>query len=212
MPERQEPRELLRAAAAAHRPDRARMLARVERGIAAWPVRRRAGRPRIAGAVVLLVVALGTASLAAGWATGGAARPPDGPGPTVSTAAPGFGTRGTVVEGQGTPHGSRSEVTLRTGGPLTSLMIELRVAAGTGTRPTGAWRTLPASDFEQSCGFEDGYLVFRWRLRPGAEVPAGEHTFAGRYDHPPGRHDPSRDGYRVEAAGPGGERRAEGGF
>ncbi|RKN42445.1 hypothetical protein [Streptomyces hoynatensis] len=214
MPERQEPRELLREAAAAHRPDRARMLARVQRGIAARGRRRRAAAwPRIAGAAAALAATLGAASLAAGWVGGGAPEPVEAPGVTASAApAPGLGARGTVVDPEDNPHWSRSEVTLRTGGTLTSLTVELRVAAGEGTRPTGAWRTLPEADFDLSWTREDGFLVFRWRLRPGAEVPAGEHTFAGQYDHAPGRHDASRDGYRILAAGPGGERTAQGGF
>ncbi|MDT0344845.1 hypothetical protein [Streptomyces litchfieldiae] len=204
MADRPEVREMLRAAAAGHEPDRRRMLARVERAIAAAPARR-GGWLRVAGAAAALAVTLGAAALIAGWSGGG----PGGAGPAAAeTRLPSSG----VVDPGSNPHWSQSNITVETAEPLTSFTVELRVVTGEGVRPTGAWRTLPGNDFDLSVANEGGDLVFRWELRPGAEVPPGEHMFAGQFDHDLGARDPSGDRYRVTGSGPAGTVSASGGF
>ncbi|WP_159001249.1 hypothetical protein, partial [Streptomyces sp. SBT349] len=148
---------------------------------------------------------LWAASLAAGWAGGG-----DGEERRVAaeTRLPSSG----VVDPGSNPYWSQSNVTVETAEPLTSFTVELRVVAGEGIRPTGAWRTLPGDDFDLSVATERGDLVFRWSLRPGAEVPPGEHVFAGQYDHDRGPRAAERDRYRVEGEGPAGRVSARGGF
>ncbi|MDT0444834.1 hypothetical protein [Streptomyces johnsoniae] len=207
MGDRPDARELLRAAAAAHRPDRARMLARVERGTAREP-RRTAARLRVAAAAVGFAVTLALATLAVGWAGGGDGRPT---GPARPSAAERLASSGAVDAGSHA-YWSQSNVTVETREPLTSFAVEVRVVAEAGMRPTGGWRTLPGDDFDLSAANEDGDLVFRWELRPGAEVPPGEHVFAAQYDHDLGARGAGLDRYRVTGSGPSGPVAASGGF
>ncbi|RBM17042.1 hypothetical protein [Streptomyces sp. PT12] len=207
-------RRLLRAAADEHSPDRARMRARVARGMveeanaaeAARGRRPRRGRargwPRAAGAVLALGATLGGAAVVAGLAEGG------GRAAVSEVALP---SSGALDPGSG-ERWSQSNVTVETAEPLTAFTVELRVALGEGVRPTGAWRSLPGDDFDVTVGVEEGALVFRWELRPGAEVPPGEHVFAGRYDHEAGPRDTAGDRYAVAGEGPGVEVTAEGRF
>ena len=169
-------RRQLRQSAAAHRPDRERMLARVERGMSAEgePGPRRPVRPaqslRIAGAAaaaagVLMAGGHGMSALLNEHEHARADRPlhavapaPAVP-PTRSTPpAPSTSPRGVRTEdgplwsdGSVDPHSNdywaQSNVTLKTTKPLTALAVELRVARTEGVRPAGAWRTLPARDF-----------------------------------------------------------------
>ncbi|GAB2929162.1 hypothetical protein [Streptomyces mayteni] len=211
MPERPDVPRLLREAAEAHRPDRERMLERVQRGVQRSTVRdagRRSWRAglgwaRTVGAVVALVVTLGAASLVVRL-TG--AEPDDGAPPA---AAARLSASGRVDPGSN-PYWSQSDLTVTLSEPLTSFSVELRVVAGEGVRATGAWRTLPEPDFLLTTELEQGVLVFRWELRPGAVVPAGEHVFAGQYDHALGTRDASGDRFLVEGAGAGGPVEASG--
>jgi hypothetical protein len=50
-----------------------------------------------------------------------------------------------------------------------------------------------------------GSLVYRWTLKAGRTVPAGEHRFAGQFNHPEGKRDANGDRYRI-VAGTSGER------
>ncbi|GAA2044277.1 hypothetical protein N0X72_05255 [Streptomyces carpaticus] len=210
------PAPALRAAARAHRPDRERMRARVTAGIldGAQDVRgrRRAGAPprwaRVAGAAAALALTVGAVALAVG-------RPaPDGTGGGTPPAAVTAGPLSALGELDPDSHASwsQSNVTVRTELPLTAFSLELRVRGGDGVRSTGAWRTLPGEDFDLTVSQEDEELVHRWVLRPGAEVPAGEHVFAAQYDHPAGGHEPGYDRYLVRATAADGPLTAEGGF
>ena len=67
-------------------------------------------------------------------------------------------------------------------------------------------------DLDAAVEQEGEELVHRWVLRPGAEVPAGEHVFAAQYDHPAGGHEPGYDRYLVRATAADGPLTAEGGF
>lgn len=232
----------LRAAAAAHQPDRERMLARVERGArrrgpadargpghhprpASW----RAGRfprglpgwTRVAGAAVAMVVTLGGATVAVAWTADGPQEPPaaGSGGPAADGGPDGAGEAAETVYAMaevdpgGNAYWSQSNVTVKTGVALTELTVELRIAAaGEGVRATGAWRTLPSGDFHLSVENEGGELVFRWELRAEAVVPPGEHIFAGQYDHDRGPRDADGDTYRVQGAGNAGEVSLTGGF
>lgn len=206
MPERPDVARLLRGAAEGHRPDRERMLARVTAGAPRRAPRLGVGWGRVLGAVVALVVTLGAASLAvrSTGAGGGDAEPPAAAAPVLSTSA--------RVNAGSNPYWSQSDLTVVVGRPLTSFSVELRVVAGDGVRETGAWRTLPEEDFELTTTLTDDLLVFRWELRPGAVVPAGEHVFAGQYDHDLGARDASGDRFLVEGTGPEGPVSASGTF
>ncbi|MBW5420720.1 hypothetical protein GKQ77_03930 [Streptomyces sp. BG9H] len=274
-------RRQLRAAADAHRPDRERMLARVERGMAGRErTERRTRPPRGAGASWLRVVTA-TAAVAgvcavAGYGVASALRgaesdarsvatssTPDAP-PAASAhsrapapppprepsgtpdappasgapksgvpkpgasggpksdkpsapADPSRGARtvpaaellwadGSIDPGSST-YWSQSDITVKAKKPLTALTVELRVARGGEVADTGNWRSLPAGDFAVTVTERDGSLLYRWTLRAGRTVPAGEHVFAGQYDHPEGARDAHADRYTVRAST--GDERAE---
>ncbi|WP_399081972.1 hypothetical protein ACGH2B_29695 [Streptomyces sp. BBFR2] len=218
----EELRRRLEETAAAHRPDRERMWARVERGgavAAAGPaaVRGRRAAPwlRIAGATAAVAGVLAAGCLAVNAALPGhdpgvrPARvlPPAGsgvPSPLPRTEDGPLWSDGSV-DPHGNPFWAQSDVTLKTARALTALTVELRIARTAEVRPTGSWRTLPAGDFRVTTEAEGGFLVFRWDLKPGRTVPAGRHVFAGQYGHARGGRDAGADGYTVRARS-GGER------
>ncbi|MCE7082221.1 hypothetical protein [Streptomyces sp. ST2-7A] len=153
-----------------------------------------------------------------GTTTGTSGAPEDGdpdPGePPVPVEADGIGVRAlldpTVVEN---PYWSQSLLILDTERALRELVVEVRLPTGEGISHTGDWGTLPADEWETTVVEEGGELVFRWRLREGAVVPVGEHTFAAQYDHPKGARDIGGDLFTVRGAtGDGTEVSARGGF
>ncbi|WP_327265825.1 hypothetical protein [Streptomyces sp. NBC_01232] len=155
-------RGLLRESAEAHQPDRARMLARVERGMARPGTARRSrdrertralSWPRI---VLATLATAGTLTASALMVVDvGAVHDPDPPrnpsaaGRAVPPTAVGSRTEDGPLWADGSvdPH---SNVTLKAGEPLTALVVELRVALTEGVRDTGNWRTRPAADFDLS--------------------------------------------------------------
>ncbi|MFI7319861.1 hypothetical protein [Streptomyces venezuelae] len=270
-------REQLRGAARAHRPDRERMLARIERGMAEGErPKGRSKAPRRAGGASWLRVVSATAAVAGVFAavgfgvavalrdgespqsvatstssgpsvaspepTGTLARPtrhPSGP----PSRPPGSGESGKPSgsasressegpeppKGSGKPTGddttasatrvpaarllwadgsidpgssaywSQSDITVKAKKPLTALTVEVRVAGSGGVDDTGTWRSLPEGDFDVSVAERDGALVYRWTLKRGRTVPAGEHVFAGQFNHPAGERDAGDDSYEVRA-------------
>ncbi|MER7057431.1 hypothetical protein [Streptomyces sp. NPDC000351] len=273
----EELRARLREAAGAHEPDRARVLARVERGMAGRGQDRaghhRATRPpllgwaRVAGATAAVagVLAVGGYAVASAVrddaspqrsvatsptpapspraSTSRAPAPPADPAPSTAPeseeaprppassrppTAPGTGTASAeppafAVEdgplwsdGSVDPHSNdfwaQSNVTLKTGEPLTALTVELRVAQTGGVSSTGAWRSLPEDDFTFTVEERDGFLVHRWTLERGRTVPAGEWVFAGQYDHERGGRDAGGDSYAAKATAGSGRLVVQGDF
>ncbi|MGZ2361235.1 hypothetical protein LRE75_31945 [Streptomyces sp. 372A] len=214
----------LREAAGAHRPDRARMLARIERGMAGGAQAPRSVRPpravrpwlRVAGATAAVcgVLAAGAFAVTSAGdddrARGGQVA--SAPSPAASTPAARDELRpedgplwtGGVVDPHSNAYWAQSNVTLRTTEPLSALTVELRVALTGGVNSTGFWRSLPEPDFTVSVNESGGYLVYRWTLRAGRTVPAGTHTFAGQYNHAEGDRDATGDyvtAHAVRASG-----------
>ncbi|MGW0310862.1 hypothetical protein [Streptomyces flavidovirens] len=205
-------RRQLREAAEAHRPDRARMLARVERAMTPGrpgPSDRHAGASaswlRITGATAAVAGLL----VAGGYAVASATRderpthsiaPPPAPPATGADRAEDDYLR---ADGLVDPHSNRywaqSNVRLKTREPLTELTVELRVTQTGGVTDTGSWRSLPAGDFTVSVREEDDALVFRWSLKAGRTVPAGQHVFAGQYNHAEGARDAGDDTFSASA-------------
>ncbi|WP_405358814.1 hypothetical protein OG535_05355 [Kitasatospora sp. NBC_00085] len=251
----------LREAAEAHQPDRARILARVERGAAGPPARHRTPpfarswpRASLAGLAVAGILATG------GLAVAGIVRTPPpsdtvttapaAPSPTVTpsptpSAAPGSvapvpapapapatstptGPRPTPsasshpqdgslrsegsVDSHSTVYWAQHNLVLKTAQPLTSLTVELRIAQTGDVRDTGNWRTLPSDDFTVTAQESGGVLVYRWVLKPGRTVPAGQHEFAGQFNHATGTRSAANDGYRVDAQSSSGPASVWGGF
>ncbi|MFD5468250.1 hypothetical protein ACFWIQ_36390 [Kitasatospora sp. NPDC127059] len=249
----------LREAAEAHQPDRARMLARVQRGVAGPAVRHRTRSglrswPKAAMAALATAGILATGGLAVAGIvqnpTPGPSTAPAAPSPTVTptptpsappattvpapapapapaTATPtsprptpsatGRAQNGPLwSEGSIDPHSTvywgQDNLLLKTTQPLSALTVELRVAQTGDVRDTGNWRTLPVDDFTVTVQESGGVLVYRWVLKPGRTVPAGQHEFAGQFNHATGVRATGGDGYRVDAQSAGGSASVSGGF
>ncbi|MBQ1087577.1 hypothetical protein [Streptomyces sp. B93] len=264
-------RARLHEAAEEHRPDRARMLARIERGMAEEDqgAGHRAVLPpvfgwlRVAGASAAVAAVLGIGGYAVASAVreepppqgtvaasptptpspDATSRPPADPSPeatpensgsaegredgapastapesppassaagdTGSAQNPGQVEDGPLwSDGSVDPHSNefwaQSNVTLRSTERLTALTVELRIAQTGGVTSTGAWRSLPESDFDLTVAERDGFLVYTWVLKDGRTVPAGEFVFAGQYDHDRGGRDAGDDDYSATADTDGG--------
>ncbi|MEU9143721.1 hypothetical protein [Streptomyces sp. NPDC048349] len=253
----------LRTAAEAHQPDRARILARVERGTSDAPAR----HGESSGARPWLRVALASLATAGVLAVGGFAAaaivqsPPARPHVSVTPAAPsatgsphatpsapatggppapdrssstspspaaagGAGparpgsaqvqdgplSSAGALDASSNAYWAQSNLTLKATQPLTTLTVELRITQTGGVQSTGSWRTLPADDFTVTVQHEGTGVVYRWILKPGRTVPAGQHVFAGQYNHAAGEREIEHDGYRVDAKGPRGALSVRGGF
>ncbi|MFI8087760.1 hypothetical protein ACIF9R_05495 [Streptomyces sp. NPDC086080] len=237
---RRDPQEELRArlrgAAGAHRPDRGRILARVERGMAgpARPERGAAPVPvsgwlRVAGATAAVAGVLAVGGYAVASAVRGeepprqrqvAVSPASTPSPGATSGVPepaaGVANGPLWSDGSVDPHSNafwaQSEVTLRTKEPLTALTVELRIEQTGGVSSTGAWRSLPEGDFDLAVDERDGFLVYTWNLRAGRTVPAGTWVFAGQYHHERGGRDAGGDTYTVRAGTGSPQRSVGGGF
>ncbi|OIK04635.1 hypothetical protein [Streptomyces monashensis] len=265
-------RARLHEAAEAHEPDRARILARVERGMAAPAGSPRAGhrstRPpvwgwaRVAGATAAVASVLAVGGYAVASAvkdrpparqtvavsptptpaphattahpSAGATNPAAGSGAAHATRAPGSAPARTPdasarppvargeqqgplrSDGSVDPHSNdfwaQSDLTLKTSRQLSSLTVELRVAQTGGVSSTGAWRSLPETDFTQTVEERDGFLVYTWTLKEGRTVPAGQWVFAGQYNHERGARDAKADGYTVTGTADGVGYAVKGGF
>lgn len=214
-------RERLRTAAEAYRPDRERMLARLERGMTEAPSARTPRAPRgplpwlrVVGATAAVCGVLTAGAYAVTSAGGGQTRggqPAASPVPSVSApAAPGrvpeLRTEDGPLWADGAvdPHSNaywaQSNVTLRTTQPLSSLTVELRIAQTGGVDTTGSWRSLPEQDFTASAQEKGRFLVYRWTLKPGRTVPVGTHMFAGQYNHAEGDRGADGDYFTASAA------------
>ncbi|WP_055603033.1 hypothetical protein [Streptomyces aureus] len=204
-------RRELREAARAHRPDHARMLARVERGMAAPAPATRPPRPttpwtgrRWTAVVAVAAAVAGVVGLGGLAATTLNDRPAA---PATTLPAPGPGARATATIDPGSNRWwAQSDLALTTDTPVTALTVELRIARTPGVVSTGHWRTRPAEDFTATVTEEGRELVYRWTLRPDRTVPPGPHVFAGQYNHAEGVRDASADTYTVVLTGPDGGR------
>ncbi|MFJ9177675.1 hypothetical protein [Streptomyces sp. NPDC102360] len=209
-------RQRLRSAADAHRPDRARMLARVERGMHERPASDEPGRRPAVGWVRIAGITAGVVGALAvgGFAVGSALRSDPAPRQQQVAVSPAPSSSlwadGSVDPGSNA-YWAQSNVTFKTKSELTALTVELRVAQTGKVNSTGHWRSLPASDFTESVTERGGFLVYRWVLRAGRTVPVGEHVFAGQYNHAEGGRDASADRYAVSGRDGGGQRVSVGG-
>ncbi len=152
------------------------------------------------------------------------ARTPTGPAPATtpgsSRPTPPAGSRfqnGPLwsqgsMDAHSTVNWAQNNLTLKTIQPLTSLTVELRIAQTGDVRRTGNWQTLPSEDFTVTVQESGGALLYRWVLKPGRTVPAGQHEFAGQYNHATGVRKVKRDSYHVHAQSSGGSSAVWGGF
>ncbi len=135
-----------------------------------------------------------------------APREPSGsPSRTPDTGAPAAGEQDGPLWSDGSvgPHSNdfwaQSNVTLKTRQELTAVTVELRIAQTGGVTSTGAWRSLPESDFTLTITEKDGYLIHTWVLKQGRTVPVGQWMFAAQYNHARGGRDARGDRYAAAA-------------
>ncbi|WP_316780263.1 hypothetical protein [Streptomyces sasae] len=254
-------RARLHEAAEAHEPDRARILARVERGMAPQAARpgHRAPLPAVFGWVRVVSATAAVAAVlgVGGYAVASAVKDthtektvavsptpsgtPDAATPTPShsaappahtppksaspkaSSAPSSPPTASVTptapvakgeqdgplwsDGSVDPHSNdfwaQSDVTLKVSQQLTALTVQLKVAQTGGVSSSGAWRSLPETDFTQTVAEQDGFLVYTWTLKPDAKVVVGQWVFAGQYNHERGGRDAKDDSYTITGSADG---------
>lgn len=227
----------LRDAAAAHAPDRDRMLARVRHGMARIPRPEQRAAGPLAWPRVTLATLASTAALLVGAYVVASTVPVNGPGreeavkapaaPAPLSTADGARTPSTPaapprtqdgplrsdgsVDPHGNPYWSQHNVSLQTGVPLGKLTVEVRIAQTGGVASTGAWRTLPEGDFTLTTTDEGSTLTYRWTLKPGRTVPPGQHVFAVQFNHAAGSRAEAADGYAAMATTTKGQQYTVGG-
>ena len=112
-----------------------------------------------------------------------------------------------------TVYWTQSDLTLDVAQPLSALTVELRIAQTGGVQSTGDWQTAPSDDFTITVApADDGYVVYRWTLKPGRTVPAARQLFGAQFNHAAGKRDASRDAFVVDATGAGRSGEVRGGF
>ncbi|MFE2068793.1 hypothetical protein ACFXDH_41560 [Streptomyces sp. NPDC059467] len=263
-------RARLHEAAEAHEPDRARILARVERGMAPQAARpgHRATLPpvfgwvRVVSATAAVAAVLGVGGYAVASAvkdthtekTVAVSPTPSGtpdaatPAPSHSAAPPAhLPSKSTSPKASSAPSSSptasatptapvakgeqdgplwsdgsvdphsndfwaQSDVTLKVAQQLTALTVQLKVAQTGGVSNSGAWRSLPETDFTQTVAEQDGFLVYTWTLKPDAKVAVGQWVFAGQYNHERGGRDAKDDSYTITGSADGKQYAVTGGF
>jgi hypothetical protein len=104
-----------------------------------------------------------------------------------------------AIDAHSNVYWAQSNVTLTNTQPLTALTVQLQIAQTGSVRSTGSWQTLPGSDFTVTVQQQNGVLTYRWTLLAGHTVPAGQHIFAGQYNHATGRRNTGQDTYRADA-------------
>ena len=116
------------------------------------------------------------------------------------------------INAHSTVYWEQNDLTVDVAQPLSALTVELRVAETSGVQSTGTWRTAPADDFTSTVTPSDGFLVYRWTLKPGRTIPAAQQIFAAQFNHSAGKRDAGRDTFVVEATAAGRAVTVRGGF
>jgi hypothetical protein len=116
------------------------------------------------------------------------------------------------IDAHSTVYWEQNDLTIDVAQPLSALTVELRVAQSTGVQSTGSWQTAPPDDFTVTVTQTDGYLVYRWTLKPGRTVPAARQLFAAQFNHSTGKRDASKDTFLVETTAAGRSAAVRGGF
>ena len=151
-------------------------------------------------------------------ATRPAAPIPGGPGAPTSRhsatpSADGPITARGDVNAKSTVYWEQNDLTVDAAQPLTALTVELRIAqSSSGVQSTGTWQTVPTDDFTITVTPADGFLVYRWALKPGRTLPASRQVFAAQFNQGAGKRDASKDTFLVETTEAGRTVAVRGGF
>jgi hypothetical protein len=116
------------------------------------------------------------------------------------------------VDTHSTIYWEQNVLTVDVAQPLTALTVELRIAQTSGLQSTGTWQTAPADDFTVSVVPTDGFVVYRWTLKPGRTIPAAQQVFAAQFNHNTGKRDAGNDTFLVQAVAAGRPAAVRGGF
>lgn len=116
------------------------------------------------------------------------------------------------VNAHSTVYWSQNDLIVDVAKPLSALTIELRIAQTGGVQSTGDWQTAPPDDFTITVTPSNGYLVYRWVLKPGRTVPAAQQLFAAQFNHQTGQRDAGKDTFLVQATASGRTSEVRGGF
>lgn len=117
------------------------------------------------------------------------------------------------VNAHSTVYWEQNDLAVAVAQPLSTLTVELRIAQTGGVDSTGAWQTAPADDFTVTVTHTDGFVVYRWVLKPGRTVPgSSQQLFAAQFNHDTGKRDASKDTFRVETSAGGRAAAVGGGF
>ncbi|KAA2252269.1 hypothetical protein F0L68_36675, partial [Solihabitans fulvus] len=117
-----------------------------------------------------------------------------------------------AIDPHSTVYWAQSTLTLDTAVPLTALTVEVRSTQTGGVQSTGQWQTGPSDDYTITVQEVGGALVYRWDLKPGRTVPAGQQLFAAQYNHATGQRDADADSYDVRATAADGAHAVRGRF
>jgi hypothetical protein len=131
--------------------------------------------------------------------------------PTASAAAGPIMAQG-YVDTHSTVYWEQNVLTVDVAQPLTTLTVELRVAQSGGVQSTGTWQTAPSDDFTVTVTQTDGFVVYRWALKPGRTVPAAQQIFAAQFNHGTGERDARTDTFLVQTTAAGRPVSVRGGF
>jgi hypothetical protein len=109
------------------------------------------------------------------------------------------------IDADSNDYWTQSTLTVKNDEALAVLSVELRVAEGAGVEYTDAWTSGDSWFTEAVVTNEDGFLVYRWTLKDGVLLPAGEYQLAGQFNHGAGPRSADGDLYTFEAETESGE-------
>jgi hypothetical protein len=119
----------------------------------------------------------------------------------------GFLSSSGLVDPHSTDTWAQSDVTVTSTREITALDLAISVDRAGGVRNTGSWSSIAASMITITVSEEKDVLIYRFTLRPGGVLAAGDYVFAAQYEHIRGRRDLSADRYGAIASA--GDRRAQ---
>ena len=132
------------------------------------------------------------------------ATPTPSPTPTPTPTADGPISAHGVVDAHSTIYWEQNTLAVDVSQPLSSFIVEVRIALTPGVQNTGTWLSAPPDDYTVTVTPADGYLVYRWTLKPGRTVPAAQQRFGAQFSHGACERDASKDTFIVEATAAGG--------
>ncbi len=142
---------------------------------------------------------------------GGTPSRPHSSGPSSSPPSfqpvSGFLSSSGVINSYSTETWAQSDVKVTTTQEITALDLAISVARTDGVRSTGSWSTIPGEMITLTVIEEKDALVYRFTLKPGGKLAAGDYVFAAQYEHVAGKRDPGADRYGAICSA--GDRKAE---